>query len=325
MRYNFNGIKNLPNSEFRNWNFDFHYEGNLAITMSVESRSMAAPASRSWSSVASLNIARRNKTNTIEVRLENEESRGCTLNVEEIQRLLQRLKIKASDFTSVQACPERKNIVFITFRDGIDISKFIQHGNESCVLKEGVRTTTIKQASNRDVYVKIFGLHPDTRDEVVIRYLNAHGKVNPQAPVRYGVYGGDPSTNLLAGKRNGDRIYTMQVHKNLGSTHIIDGERVSIKYPGQLRTCNKCHQPSSSCPGKGLAKDCSAEKVLLSDFMVAYWQSIGFFPETEEMNEVDIDNPEILQQENINKDDFEHFISCPRIHISYEGEQGTKP
>ena len=91
-------------------------------------------------------------------------------------------------------------------------------------MKEGVRTTTIKQASNRDVYVKIFGLHPDTRDEAVIRYLNAHGKVNPQAPVRYGVYGGDPSTNLLAGKRNGDRIYTMQVHKNLGSTHIIDGK-----------------------------------------------------------------------------------------------------
>ena len=85
MRYNFNGIKNLQNSEFRNWNFDFHYEGNLAITMTVESMSMAAPASRSWSSVASLNIARRNKTNTIEVRLENEESRGCTLTVEEIQ------------------------------------------------------------------------------------------------------------------------------------------------------------------------------------------------------------------------------------------------
>ena len=37
--------------------------------------------------------------------------------------------------------------------------------------------------------------------------------------------------------------------------------------------------------------------------MVAYWQSIGFSPETEEMNEVDVDNAEILQQENIHKDD----------------------
>ena len=36
--------------------------------------------------------------------------------------------------------------------------------------------------------------------------------------------------------------------------------------------------------------------------MVAYWHSIGFSPETEEMNDVDVDNTEILQQENIQKD-----------------------
>ena len=74
--------------------------------------------------------------------------------------------------------------------------------------------------------------------------------------------------------------------------HIIDGEKVSIRYPGQAKTCNKCHQKSPACPGKGLAKDCTAEKILLSEYMLTYWTAIKFKPETTEMNEVDIDENE---------------------------------
>ena len=67
----------------------------------------------------------------------------------------------------------------------------------------------------------------------------------------------------------------MEVTKNIGSAHIIDGEKISIRYPGQTKTCNKCHQQSSICPGKGLAKECSAEKILLSQHMVSYWKHIN--------------------------------------------------
>ena len=79
-------------------------------------------------------------------------------------------------------------------------------------------------------------------------------------------------TSLLAGKRNGNRIYTMEVRKNLGSVHIIDGERVSIRYRGQRRTCNRCHKESHECPGKALAKDCTAPRVSRADFMLEYWK-----------------------------------------------------
>ena len=125
-----------------------------------------------------------------------------------------------------------------------------------------------------------------------IRYLNAHGKVNAKQPVTYGVYPGAPGSSLLAGKRNGNRIYSMEVTKNIGSAHIIDGEKISSRYPGQTKTCNKCHQQSSICPGKGLAKECSAEKILLSQHMVSYWKHINFKPETTEMNEVDVETDE---------------------------------
>ena len=251
--------------------------------------SPSTTSGKSWSSIASMNISKRNKTNTLEVRLENDEGNGCSLKEDEIERLLRRLNINSTQFTSVQACPERRNVVFITLAVGIDITKFITNNNESFVLKQGIRTTTIKQVNKREVNVQVFGLHPDTKDEAVIRYLNAHGKVNIKQPVTYGVYPGATGSSLLAGKRNGNRIYSMEVKRNIGSAHIIDGEKVSIKYPGQIKTCNKCHKQANNCPGKGLAKDCSAEKILLSQHMITYWRQINFNPETTEMHEVDID------------------------------------
>ena len=78
---------------------------------------------------------------------------------------------------------------------------FINHGNESFILKPGVRTTTFKHANKKEVQVQVFGLHPDTKNETVIRYLNAHGQVDIKSPVKYGVYPGVPGSTLLAGKK----------------------------------------------------------------------------------------------------------------------------
>ena len=75
----------------------------------AQSNSNSQP--KSWSSVAALNVSQRNATNTLEVRLETEDGVLCSLNNKEIERLLRRLKIGVSDFTSEQACPERKNVV----------------------------------------------------------------------------------------------------------------------------------------------------------------------------------------------------------------------
>ena len=248
-----------------------------------------ATSTKTWSSIASMNISKRNKTNTLEIRLENDEGGACSLKDDEIERLLRRLNIQASQFTSVQACPERRNVIFITFANGIDINKFISYNNESYILKAGIRTTSIKQVNKREVSVQVFGLHPDTKDEAVIRYLNDHGKVNIKLPVTYGVYPGASGSSLLAGKRNGNRSFVMEVSKNIGSVHIIDGEKVSIRYPGQSKTCNKCHQLSNSCPGKGMARDCTSERVLLSEHMISYWKRVNFQPDTKEMNEVDVE------------------------------------
>ena len=103
--------------------------------------------------------------------------------------------------------------------------------------------------------VTIHGLHPDTRDEAVIQYLNAHGEVSKKDPVLYGVHPGAPGSSLLAGKHNGDRSYMVNVKQPLGTYHIIDGGKVSIRYRGQSKTCANCHQNEGTCPGKAKAKD----------------------------------------------------------------------
>ena len=163
----------------------------------------------------------------MEVRRENDERKGFTLNNEEIENLLNRLNILSNQFTSVQACPERRNVVYITLCNGIDINKFINNNlKESYILKPGVRTTTIKHADKKEVPVQVFGLHPNTTNDAVIRYLNAHGQVDAKSPVVYGTYPGERGSSILAGKRNGNRTYSMLVKRNIGSNHVIDGEKV---------------------------------------------------------------------------------------------------
>ena len=182
----------------------------------------------------------------MEVRLENDENRGCFLNNEEIEGLLKRSNIQSRQFTCVQACPERRNVIYITLGSGVDINKFIaSNNNESYILKPGVRTTTIKHANKKEVQVQVLGLHPDTKDETVVRYLNAHGQVDTKTPVVYGVYPGAHGSSILAGKRNGNRTFSMLVKRNIGSSHVIDGEKVSIRYPGQIKTiANKSQLPA---------------------------------------------------------------------------------
>ena len=54
--------------------------------------------------------------------------------------------------------------------------------------------------------------------------------------VLYSVHSSGP----LEGMRNGDRQYKVEINPlhapNLGSYHIIDGQKVNLRYPGQPQT-----------------------------------------------------------------------------------------
>ena len=81
------------------------------------------------------------------------------------------------------------------------------------------------------------------------------------------VYPGESGSSILAGKTNGRWTYMMDIKEHMSSYHIIDGEKVSIRYQTQKKTWRKCHQVEENCPGKAISRDCTAELVKLSDFL----------------------------------------------------------
>ena len=169
-------------------------------------------------------------------------------------------------FEGVSTCPEGKLIALVTINQSVDIKKFL-YRNESYIVKERIRTTRIRPAGRKDVLVTVLGLHPNTTDQAVIRYLEAHGKVSKSDKVVHHVFPGSPGSTLCAGKLNGNRSHVMDIKIPVGSYHIIDGEKVTIRYPGQEWSCARCHQPKRACPGLAIARECTAERVLLSSHM----------------------------------------------------------
>ena len=128
--------------------------------------------------------------------------------------------------------------------------------------------------------VTLKGLHPNTSDETVIEYLALFGDVVSKKVI-YSVYSSGP----LMGLKTGDRSYKLEPKSpaNLGSYHVLDGQRVTLRFPGQKQTCARCLQSSTSCKGKGIARKCELEggiKTDFSNYILSMWSSIGYNPNT---------------------------------------------
>ena len=75
--------------------------------------------------------------------------------------------------------------------------------------------------------------------------------------------------------------------RNLGTYHVIDGQKVTIKYAGQMQTCARCHQIARECKGKGMAKRCEENngiKVDFVEYILSLWKDIGYDPKDAKFN-----------------------------------------
>ena len=253
---------------------------------SSTSRGGPGTGAQTYSSITSINTSVRDKKNILEVRLEKQQGSKFNLTMEETENLLRRLNIDSSHLIGASACPEGRPVVLITLHPSVDITRFM-YRNESYIVKEGVRTTTIRPEGKKDKVLKITGLHPNTKDQAVIKYLSAHGTVSTTERVIHHVFPGAAGSSLLAGKLNGNRSYVVDLKVPMGSFHIIDGEKVSVRYGGQEWTCARCHQFKKGCPGAAVARDCTADRVLLSAHMLKHWEEIGYKPDSDALSEVD--------------------------------------
>ena len=178
---------------------------------------------------------------------------------------------------SCQICPNGRGVNLITLKDTIKIENFCRY-DVFQVTESGIRSSLVKPAGKREVVVSMKGIHPNTRDNVVLDYLAKFGRI-VTTKVVHGMFNDGP----LKGLKNGDRSYKMEIKpgENIGSYHVIDGQKISLRYAGQQQTCGRCHETPQKCKGRGIARKCEAEggiKIEFSDYILALWHRIGYSP-----------------------------------------------
>ena len=199
----------------------------------------------------------------------------------------------------VQICPNGRGVILLTMSKDIQLEKFCRYETFQ-VTESGIRSTMVKPAGRREVIVNLKGVHPNTRDSVVVEYLSKFGKLSTSKVV-YGLFSDGP----LKGIKNGDRAYKVEIKPgiNIGSYHVIEGQKICLRYQGQLQTCGRCHETSRKCKGGGIAKKCQEEgglKIEFTQYISDLWKRIGYSPSREHLA-LGLDEPddEIEQGEGI--------------------------
>ena len=240
---------------------------------------------RTYAALLSSNLPLALKKNVLEIILEKDSRGSFNITVDDCVRVLVKLGIdpRPGVIESIQICPNGRGVVFVTLRKDIPIERFCTHDVIE-VTQSGIRVVQVKPAGKRDIVVTLKGVHPNTRDDGVIDYLAKFGHITSTKVVRP-VFSDGP----LKGIGNGDRMYKLELSPNsyLGTYHVIDGQRVTAKYPGQQQTCARCFGTPLTCPGNGVAKKCEqegGERMDFSDYIFQLWQTIGYEPSQVELN-----------------------------------------
>ena len=255
---------------------------------------------KSYVSVLGSSLKQKSDKNVLEVVLEKDVRGAFIVKEQECANMMRRMGLDQRpgvEVEEVQICPQGRGVIFITLKKEVEMSRFCRH-DVLDVTESGIRSVMVKPAGKREVVVTIKGIHPNTREEVVLDYLGKFGRICSNKVV-YGVFSDGP----LKGFKNGDRSYKLEINPNtnLGSYHAIDGQKVTLRYPGQYQTCGRCHQTAKDCKGKGIARKSEAEggqKREFYSYILDLWKKIGYFPENLQLGEED-SNPDLEEDPTV--------------------------
>ena len=252
------------------------------------------PGQSSWAALLGGNLPTRNDNNVMEIILEKDERGVFNVSEEEVAKALHKLGADLRPgvhMQGVQICPMGRNVIQVTLNKNVDIERFCN--KEVFELKQGMRISQVRQAGKKEVVLTIKGLHPNTKDETVFKYLKCIGKIEKKKVIMDTFKSGP-----LTGLQNGNRMYTVEIRQDIGvgPTHFIDGHKVNINFRGQKRFCFRCYKVDRECVGKGMAKDCAAiggPRVLFSDYITQFWNKVKFSPDENilpsELNESELE------------------------------------
>ena len=236
---------------------------------------------KSFAEVLGSNLPTNLTKNILEVVLEKDEKGAFMVSDEDCARLLRKLGLDTRpgvQVEGVQICPTGRGVILITLKKNVRVEDFCRY-DVFQISESGIRSSMIKPAGKKEVVITMKGIHPNTLDNTVLDYLAKFGKV-VTTKVVHGVFTDGP----LRGMKNGDRSFKIELKagENVGSYHVIDGQKVSLKYPGQQQTCGNCHETPRKCKGGGIAKRCKAEggeRIDFTDYILALWHKIGYNPQ----------------------------------------------
>ena len=260
--------------------------GGLSETGGYDTRK-----TKSWADMLESSLPSSLDKNILEVILEKDQKGPFSVSEEECARLLGKLGLDQRpgiQVEGVQICPNGRGVILITLKDIVKADEFCCYDVFE-ISTNGVRSIMVKPAGRREVIVSFKGIHPNTKDTTVLDYLAKFGKIL-STKVIHGIYNSGP----LKGMKNGDRLYKVEIRpgENIGMYHVIDSQKVSLRYRGQQPTCGRCHQTAQKCIGKGIAKRCQAEggvRVDFSEYIFNLWQRIGYSPRSWEEIQDDFD------------------------------------
>ena len=252
----------------------------------------------SWTAILERSLVRTASRNVLEVILEKDWRGSFSVSDSDCAQFLMKLGLdmrSGQQIEGVQICPSGRGVIYITLKDNVDISNFYRYDVVD-VTSTGIRSVIVKSAGKREVVVTIKGIHPSTLDDIVFDYLENFGRIVTRRVV-YGIFSDGP----LNGIKNGDRSYKLELApwSNIGSYHVLEGQKVTLKYAGQQQTCGRCLQASRNCPGRGVTKRCESEGGSKRDFVnyiLELWNEIGYSPQEQFIASEDDNDREITRQ-----------------------------
>ena len=252
---------------------------------------------KSFASVLGSNLPVRDNKNVLEVVLEKDSKGSFIVTEKECAHLMKKLGLDQRPgvhVEEIQICPQGRGIIFITLRKEIEIERFCRYDVVE-VTRSGTIAVIVKPAVKKEVVVTLRGLHPNTKYATVLEYLGKFGEVTTNKVV-YGVYSDGP----LKGFKNGVRSYQMVIKAgtNLGSYHFIDNQKVSLRYPGQQQTCDRCYQSARQCRGRGVARKCEeagGTRVEFTEYILDLWNAIGYSLDASKHG--NNNSPDIIEQQ----------------------------
>ena len=137
--------------------------------------------------------------NILEVVLEKDDKGAFIVKDEEFARLRQKIGLDTRPgavVEEVQICPSGRGVILITLKDNVKIEDYCRY-DIIVITESGIRSSMMKPAGKKEMVVTMKGLHPNTRDSVVLDYLSRFDKIVATKVVR-----GEFAAGPLRGMKN---------------------------------------------------------------------------------------------------------------------------